>query len=1576
MAVYDYFGNVMKEGGSAQRAYTAANLVNGVLTGGALNDAFSVAGATTMAGGAGDDRYYSVTFATKIIEKPGGGIDTVYLSDSYVMPDNVENAYVGYGNGVVGNALANIIVGSASAQSIDGGQGNDVLTGGGGGDSFVFSAKSGYDVITDFHAGPSSVATVASDTIRLNGYSNFKSFADVQKAMTQVGSDTIIKLDASDSIKLLNVQESSLTSDNFLLTLDRSHLVQTFDDEFNSLSLWNGQNGGTWRSDYGWGGDRNNPLARTLAGTGEKELYVDTSLLKKGSASDTLGINPFSVDDGILTIHAAPTPTDEVADAWGYKYTSGLLSTRNSFTQTYGYFEARMELPAGSGAWPAFWLYSTNGSGSELDTMESHTSDLWGATTHDPTGTISSAVFTPDLSTGYHTYGVLWTDKTVTWYLDGVAVRSEATPSAMHGPMYMIVNLAVDSSVASSFTGADLKVDYVRAYALDNLPDSLTHTVTGTTGADYLSGTTAADTLIGGAGKDTYYVDNAGDKVVENPGEGTDTVHAAVDYTLPANVENLVLVGSAIHGTGNELDNVITGNALNNVLSGGAGNDTIDGGAGADTMIGGTGNDTYYVDNAGDTIVENAGEGADTVIASVDYTLPANVENLTLTGSAVNGTGNALDNVITGNALNNVLSGGAGNDKLVGGAGADTMIGGTGDDTYIVDNANDVVVEKAGEGFDRVYASVDYTAPANVEALTLQGSATKATANDTGDYLYGNGNGDVLTGGAGNDRIFGGAGNDRIIGGAGNDGLSGGAGNDTFVFAPGFGKDIIEDFTIGQDSIDWSALVATYGKPKIADVAGVAVATFGADTITFKGLTSAQLIAANVFDPAHAGGPAPLGQIFTGTLGNDTFTVTSTLDQVIELPNGGIDTINASVDYTLPADVENLTLTGSAINGTGNALDNVITGNGLADTLSGGAGNDTLVDGGGVSTLIGGTGNDTYYVNNAGDKVVEKAGEGTDTVIASIDYTLPVNVENLTLVGNAIHATGNALDNVITGNALDNVIDGGAGADTMIGGTGNDTYYVDNAGDKVVENAGEGTDTVIASIDYTLAANVENLTLVGNAIHATGNALANVITGNAFDNVIDGGAGADTMIGGTGNDTYYVDNAGDKVVENAGEGTDTIYSSVDYTAAANVEVLYLTGNATKATANDTGTFLYGNDKGDVLTGGTGNDHIYGGAGADHIVAGAGNDDLTGGAGSDTFVFGASLGKDVIEDFKIGEDSIDWSALAKTYGNPTVADVGGVAVATFGSNSITFKGVTTAQLASAHLLGLGQVETAPVSTPATAPVTAPSPASHIITGTSGNDNFYVHSALDQVVESPGGGIDTVWSTIDYTLPANVEKLVLQGTAINGTGNDLDNTITGNALNDVLSGGAGNDLLFAGAGADTLIGGTGNDSYTVNSAKDVVIEKPGEGWDQIFSSVDYSAPDNIEQLVLTGNAIRGTANQTGMTMIGNAADNILTGGAGKDQIAGGAGNDTINGGGGDDYLAGGAGNDTFVFAKSFGHDTITDFNVNQDHIDWSALTAGGAPTMKMVGANAVVSFGQDNITFLGVSVSDLQSHHVFG
>ena len=251
----------------------------------------------------------------------------------------------------------------------------------------------------------------------------------------------------------------------------------------------------------------------------------------------------------------------------------------------------------------------------------------------------------------------------------------------------------------------------------------------------------------------------------------------------------------------------------------------LNGGAGADVMSGGAGNDVYYVDNAADKVNEAAGQGIDTVYASVSYTLPAGSEieflraNAGATGLTL--TGNALNNTIVGATGNDTLNGGAGNDVLNGGAGADVMAGGTGNDTYYVDNPGDVVNEAAGAGTDTVRTTLlSETLGANLENLAFIGSGNfTGTGNTLNNVITGGAGNDTLNGGIGNDTLNGSAGDDVLVGGAGADVLTGGVGADVFRFtaladstvAVG-GRDTIRDFVSG-DKIDLHLIDANASLP-------------------------------------------------------------------------------------------------------------------------------------------------------------------------------------------------------------------------------------------------------------------------------------------------------------------------------------------------------------------------------------------------------------------------------------------------------------------------------------------------------------------------------------------------------------------------------------------------------------------------------------------------------------------------------------------------------------------------------------------------------------------------------------------
>ncbi|MGZ8189611.1 MAG: VCBS domain-containing protein [Methylococcaceae bacterium] len=313
-----------------------------------------------------------------------------------------------------------------------------------------------------------------------------------------------------------------------------------------------------------------------------------------------------------------------------------------------------------------------------------------------------------------------------------------------------------------------------------------------------------------------------------------------------------------------------------------------------------------------------------------------------------------------------------------------------------------------------------------------------------------------------------------------------------------------------------------------------------------------------------------------GGLGNDTYFVDSKSDVVTETSPllTEIDTVYTSVGYALGNFVENLTLTGAAITGTGNALNNVLTGNASANTLDGRAGADTL---------IGGLGNDIYFVDNTGDVVTETSSLTTeiDKVNSAISYTLGNFLEKLTLTGaDAIDGFGNGLRNTIFGNTANNTLNGydgadtlngGLGADTLIGGLGNDIYFVDNTGDVVTETSSLTTeiDKVNSSIDYTLGNYVENLTLTGTlAINGSGNARNNTLIGNSAANTLLGKAGADKLNGGEGADFL-----------NGGFGKDS-YNLTETTSAS--DTLRIAAGDSKVSGFDVATgFNLGMDKLDL-----------------------------------------------------------------------------------------------------------------------------------------------------------------------------------------------------------------------------------------------------------------------------------------------------------------------------------------------------------------------------------------------------------
>ena len=778
-----------------------------------------------------------------------------------------------------------------------------------------------------------------------------------------------------------------------------------------------------------------------------------------------------------------------------------------------------------------------------------------------------------------------------------------------------------------------------------------------------------------------------------------------------------------------------------------------------------------------------------------------------------------------------------------------------------------------GAGIDVAWYTY-VTAAVNVNLAT--GRATGGGGSDTlidiedvvaggyNDVLVGNDGSNHLEGGAGNDSITGGAGNDILYGDAGNDSVSGGAGIDSLV--GGAGKDTLDggaDF----DVLMLNGLPSDYTVTRVnaTDVRF----TRGADDMLVRNVETVVVFNGPTYTEVLMSNAAP---VLNRTAAADSITGSLAFGNVID-GLGGNDTITGGGGHD------------SLLGGAGN------------DSLVGAGGNDSLVGGAGTDTMIGGVGDDTYEVDLLADVVQEAAGEGTDLVnvkLTSGSYTLGADVENGTVTATgAVGLIGNALTNVLTGGAGANTLDGkdgndtliggagndsligGLGDDSMTGGAGNDTYEVDSLADVVVEATNGGTDSVNVNIgtnnaNYALGANVENAKVTSTAsIDLTGNDLANTLTGNAAVNWLIGGKGVDRLIGGAGDDSYFVDVAGDVIVEAAtANELDTVYVDFavkgTYTLAANVEdgvIISAPAVLVNLTGNAGNNRLDGSEGTNVLMGGVGNDTLWGGM--YDAVAGPAKDTLDGGAGTDVAFFSGSR-EDYVVARPTGTDvrlTNQWTGEVTTVRNveffrfdDPVGDIDRDTLianaATTGNNDLTgtdeFGDLIDGLAGNDTIKGLAGDDT--LFGGAGNDSLIGGLDSDEMDGGAGNDTYEVDSLGDVVVEGVNAGTDLVNVSIEsqgdeYWLPTNVENaaltstgdVTLVGNAGNNAlmGNELVNLLYGEAGNDTLTGGGGGDVLSGGSGNDRMLGGDGDDFYFVDAVGDVIVEIAGEGDDDKVS-----------------------------------------------------------------------------------------------------------------------------------------------
>ncbi len=478
------------------------------------------------------------------------------------------------------------------------------------------------------------------------------------------------------------------------------------------------------------------------------------------------------------------------------------------------------------------------------------------------------------------------------------------------------------------------------------------------------------------------------------------------------------------------------------------------------------------------------------------------------------------------------------------------------------------------------------------------------------------------------------------------------------------------------------------------------------------------------------------------------------------------------------------------------------------DILLGTAGADRLDGGIGADQMTGFGGDDIYFVDDIGDTVTELAGQGTDEIRTSLAvFSLAgTNFENLAGIGNG--------NQELTGNAGANAIDGGAGADRLVGGTGNDRYIVDNPGDVVVETAGQGSDTVFASVTYRLAgdAHVEILAALvpaaTGALNLFGNGFANTLTGNAGANQLDGGGGVDAMAGLGGNDTYLFDHAGDTAIEAAGGGADIVYSAVSYSLNDGSEVESLSTISWEAT---TALNLTGNGLANTLFGNAGQNRLDGKAGADTMTGREGNDTyLVDNAGDRVFEFAGG-----------GADAVYASVSYALIANGDVETLATVSFEATTAINLTGNGLANYMIGND---GANQLDG--------------KAGADVMIGRAGNDKYFVDNAGDKTFESGGGGTDLIYASVSFVLTdaQEVESLSTvtweSTNALNLTGNGLANQLFGNAGANRLDGRGGNDVLHGKGGADifaftTVLGANNVDVVHGFSAVDDLIMLENNG-----------------------------------------------------------------------------------------------------------------------------------------------------
>ena len=985
------------------------------------------------------------------------------------------------------------------------------------------------------------------------------------------------------------------------------------------------------------------------------------------------------------------------------------------------------------------------------------------------------------------------------------------------------------------------------------------HQIFGGDGHDELRGGRGNDKIYGEAGRDLM-VGVEGDDVLDGGG-GIDLIKGGLgqdvlsgglgDDSLDGGSDDDVLFG----GDGND---VLSGESVelgattigDDYLDGEDGDDWVIGLRGDDVLYGGIGMDHLYGDQVSDStpniflqypgiVTPLPGEAFTSVTGGADYLDGGEGDDYLQ--------GDAGDDILLGGADNDELwgddlqtgvieegddwlEGEAGNDQLVGGGGEDALFGGEGADVLVGDYANNAVL-----GFDDTLnggGGADELQGGGGADLLLGGSENDLLFGEAGDdVLDGDHGADELQGGDGADLLDGGTENDRLFGQAGDDDLIGGEGDDLMVGDAG--HDVLE----GEAGADW--LEGGVGDD-------ILEGGIGSDIYVYH-RGDGQDVLSDIDQPGDTNqlvfGPGiTLGDLLlTPDVAQQTLTIqvgagSDALRIVGFDPNAfqyGIQTL-VFADGSQVALADLLPLPSGFV--TGDAADNVIhTGSG-DDTIEAAGGNDSIDAGAGNDRLIGGTGHDALTGGAGDDTYLFNLGDGIDTITDV-----------------AVASAGNRVvfgEGITPGHLTLSV---GSGLQIQVG----------TSGDALTLSSFHPTDALgphaIDRFQFADGTTLSYAQLLGLGFDIDGTDGFDFLPGTSVNDRINGRGGPDSIEGNAGDDSIDAGTGDDSV--DAGDGNDTISGGV-----GNDFLSGRTGNdtLTGGEGNDT---LRGGSGNDQLLGGAGDDILYGEGGTDLVDGGTGNDQLIGSSGTYTYAFGTGSGHDIIESGRGGTYTIQMSA------------------------EVLPSDVIVGRIGQTITLNLnGGVDT----------LTLPS--------------FYVNHALH--VQFADG---TVWDATTIHNQAGESRQV-------GTSEQ--------------------DFLFGYNGfPDELIGLAGGDVYLVNDLGDVVVEAPDEGHDSVYSSVDFTLPDHVEDLTLSEpfalyeftsieiGTILVYVDPAALVATGNALDNVLTGNGYDNIITGGTGDDTLDGGslylggGGlgatdDDTLNGGEGNDTYLFSIYGGIDTILD------------------------------------------------------